>query len=194
MMHCMSKAFTKENDNDTEDDDGVDLSPQLPPGGKNYITPQGYARLRAEWNDLMERERPAMVETVHWAASNGDRSENGDYLYGKKKLREIDRRIRFLTKRLEIASVVDPSVHQGSDQVFFGATITYVDDTGEERTVRILGTDEAESTQGEISWVSPVAQALLKARVGDEVPLFTPAGQRMLEVLEVTYPEAGSPV
>ena len=194
MMHCMSKAFTKENDNDTEDDDGVDLSPQLPPGGKNYITPQGYARLRAEWNDLMERERPAMVETVHWAARNGDRSENGDYLYGKKKLREIDRRIRFLTKRLEIASVVDPSVHQGSDQVFFGATITYVDDTGEERTVRILGTDEAESTQGEISWVSPVAQALLKARVGDEVPLFTPAGQRMLEVLEVTYPEAGSPV
>ena len=194
MMHCMSKAFTKENDNDTEDDDGVDLSPQLPPGGKNYITPQGYARLRAEWNDLMERERPAMVETVHWAARNGDRSENGDYLYGKKRLREIDRRIRFLTKRLEIASVVDPSVHQGSDQVFFGATITYVDDTGEERTVRILGTDEAESTQGEISWVSPVAQALLKARVGDEVPLFTPAGQRMLEVLEVTYPEAGSPV
>ena len=194
MMHCMSKAFTKENDNDTEDDDGVDLSPQLPPGGKNYITPQGYARLRAEWNDLMERERPAMVETVHWAARNGDRSENGDYLYGKKKLREIDRRIRFLTKRLEIASVVDPSVHQGSDQVFFGATITYVDDTGKERTVRILGTDEAESTQGEISWVSPVAQALLKARVGDEVPLFTPAGQRMLEVLEVTYPEAGSPV
>ena len=190
----MSKAFTKENDNDTEDDDGVDLSPQLPPGGKNYITPQGYARLRAEWNDLMERERPAMVETVHWAARNGDRSENGDYLYGKKRLREIDRRIRFLTKRLEIASVVDPSMHQGSDQVFFGATITYVDDTGEERTVRILGTDEAESTQGEISWVSPVAQALLKARVGDEVPLFTPAGQRMLEVLEVTYPEAGSPV
>ena len=194
MMHCMSKAFTKENDNDTEDDDGVDLSPQLPPGGKNYITPQGYARLRAEWNDLMERERPAMVETVHWAARNGDRSENGDYLYGKKRLREIDRRIRFLTKRLEVASVVDPSVHQGSDQVFFGATITYVDDTGKERTVRILGTDEAESTQGEISWVSPVAQALLKARVGDEVPLFTPAGQRMLEVLEVTYPEAGSPV
>ena len=190
----MNKAFTKESDGD-DDDDALTPTPSAPrlPGGKNYITPQGYARLRAEWNDLMERERPAMVETVHWAARNGDRSENGDYLYGKKKLREIDRRIRFLTKRLEIASV-DPSVHQGSDQVFFGATITYVDDTGEERTVRILGTDEAESTQGEISWVSPVAQALLKARVGDEVPLFTPAGQRMLEVLEVTYPEAGSPV
>ena len=188
-MYCMSKAFTKENDSGTEDDDGIDLSPPLPPGGKNYITPQGYARLRAEWNNLMERERPAMVETVHWAALNGDRSENGDYLYGKKKLREIDRRIRFLTKRLEIASVVDPSVHQGSSQVFFGATVSYVDDAGEERTVTILGTDEAESMQGQVSWVSPVAQALLKARVGDEVPLSTPAGQRLLEVLEVNYPQ-----
>ncbi len=193
MMHCMSKAFTKETDNDTEDDDGVGPSPLLPPGGKNYITPQGYARLRTEWNDLMERERPAMVETVHWAARNGDRSENGDYLYGKKRLREIDRRIRFLTKRLEIASVVDPSVHQGSSQIFFGATVSYVDDTGEERTVTILGTDEAESTQGQVSWVSPVAQALLKARVGDEVPLSTPAGQRLLEVLDVHYPKGNSP-
>ncbi len=192
-MCDMSKAFTKENDSDTEDDDGIDLSPSLPPGGKNYITPQGYARLRSEWNDLMERDRPAVVEAVHWAARNGDRSENGDYLYGKKRLREIDRRIRFLTKRLEIAAVVDPSVHQGSSQIFFGATVSYVDDTGEERTVTILGTDEAESTQGQVSWVSPVAQALLKARVGDEVPLSTPAGQRMLEVLEVNYPEGGSP-
>ena len=192
MMYCMSKAFTKENDNDVEDDD-IDLAPPLPHGGKNYITPQGYARLRTEWTDLMERERPAMVETVHWAARNGDRSENGDYLYGKKRLREIDRRIRFLTKRLEIASVVDPSVHQGSDQVFFGATVSYVDDTGEERTVTILGTDEAESTQGQVSWVSPVAQSLLKARVGDEVPLSTPAGQRLLEVLDVNYPEASTP-
>ena len=192
-MCDMSKAFTKENDSDTEDDDGIDLSPSLPPGGKNYITPQGYARLRSEWNDLMERDRPAVVEAVHWAARNGDRSENGDYLYGKKRLREIDRRIRFLTRRLEIAAVVDPSVHQGSSQIFFGATVSYVDDTGEERTVTILGTDEAESTQGQVSWVSPVAQALLKARVGDEVPLSTPAGQRMLEVLEVNYPEGGSP-
>ena len=189
----MSKAFTKENDNGTEDDDGIDLSPPLPPGGKNYITPQGYARLRAEWNELMERERPALVETVHWAARNGDRSENGDYLYGKKRLREIDRRIRFLTKRLEMASVVDPSVHQGSSQVFFGATVTYVDDTGEERTVTILGTDEAESTQGQVSWVSPVAQALLKAQVGEEVALSTPAGQRLLEVLDVRYPPDGPP-
>ena len=190
MMCRMSKAFTKETD--TEDDD-IELPPPLPPGGKNYITPQGYARLRAEWTDLMERERPAMVETVHWAARNGDRSENGDYLYGKKRLREIDRRIRFLTKRLEIASVVDPGVHQGSDQVFFGATVSYVDDTGEERTVTILGTDEAESTQGQVSWVSPVAQALLKAKVGDEVPLSTPAGQRLLEVLDVNYPESSNP-
>ena len=191
MMYCMSKAFTKENDNDVEDDD-IDLAPPLPPGGKNYITPQGYVRLRTEWTDLMERERPAMVETVHWAARNGDRSENGDYLYGKKRLREIDRRIRFLTKRLEIASVVDPSVHQGSDQVFFGATVSYVDYTGEERTVTILGTDEAESTQGQVSWVSPVAQSLLKARVGDEVLLSTPAGQRLLEVLDVNYPKAST--
>lgn len=189
----MSKAFTKENDSSAEDDDGIDLSPPLPPGGKNYITPQGHARLRAEWNQLMERERPAVVEAVHWAARNGDRSENGDYLYGKKRLREIDRRIRFLTKRLEIAAVVDPSVHHGSDQVFFGATVRYVDDAGEERAVTILGTDEAESAQGEVSWVSPVAQALLKARVGDEVPLSTPAGQRMVEVLEVGYPQARAP-
>ena len=189
MIRPMSKAFTKETDN--ADDDDIDLSPPLPPGGKNYITPQGYARLRSEWTDLMERERPAMVETVHWAARNGDRSENGDYLYGKKRLREIDRRIRFLTKRLEIAAVVDPSVHQGSEQIFFGATITYIDDTGEQRTVTILGTDEAESTQGQVSWVSPVAQALLKARVGDEVPLSTPAGQRLLEILDVSYPKSG---
>lgn len=187
MIRPMSKAFTKESD--SEDDDDIDLSP-LPPGGKNYITPQGYARLRAEWTDLMERERPAMVETVHWAARNGDRSENGDYLYGKKRLREIDRRIRFLTKRLEIAVVVDPSVHQGSEQIFFGATVTYIDDAGEQRTVTILGTDEAESTQGQVSWVSPVAQALLKARVGDEMPLSTPAGQRFLEIQDVSYPKS----
>ena len=186
MISAMSKAFTKETD--AEDDDDVDVSPLLP-GGKNYITPQGYARLRAEWTELMERERPAMVETVHWAARNGDRSENGDYLYGKKKLREIDRRIRFLTRRLEIAEVVDPGVHQGSSQVFFGVTVTYMDDTGEERTVTILGTDEAQSSQGQVSWVSPVAQALLKARVGDEVPLSTPAGPRLLEVMDVSYPQ-----
>ena len=186
----MNKAFTKETDSD--DDEELPVSP-VPVSGKNYITPEGYERLRGELLQLIDIERPKVVDIVHWAASNGDRSENGDYLYGKKRLREIDRRIRFLTKRLEIASVVDPSVHQGSDQVFFGATVSYVDDTGEERTVTILGTDEAESTQGQVSWVSPVAQSLLKARVGDEVLLSTPAGQRLLEVLHVNYPEASSP-
>lgn len=182
----MSKAFTKESDTSDEDDD-VSL-PALPAGGKNYITPAGYARLRKELLDLMDDERPKVVEAVHWAASNGDRSENGDYLYGKKRLREIDRRIRFLTKRLEIAEVVDPGQHEGSDQVFFGSTVTYVDDEGVERTITIMGIDEADSAKSQVSWVSPVARALLKARVGDEVQLPTPAGVRTLEVLEVHYP------
>ena len=137
----MSKAFTKESDNDDEE---VGLPP-IPAGGKNYITPQGYARLRAELMGLIDEERPKVVEIVHWAASNGDRSENGDYLYGKKRLREIDRRIRFLTKRLEIAEVTDPSVHHGRDQVFFGATVTYADSQGNERTIRIMGIDEADN-------------------------------------------------
>lgn len=181
----MSKAFTRETD--SEDDD-IDLPP-LPVGGKNYMTPQGYARLRADLLDLIDNERPKVVEIVHWAASNGDRSENGDYLYGKKRLREIDRRIRFLTKRLEMAEVVDPRIHHGSDQVFFGATVTYMDDLGEQRTITILGVDEADSSQAQVSWVSPVARALLTAREGDEVALSTPAGMRLLEVLEVHYPE-----
>ena len=186
----MSKAFTKETDHDDEDD-AQDATPALPSGGKNYITPQGYARLRAELMQLIDEERPKVVETVHWAASNGDRSENGDYLYGKKRLREIDRRIRFLTKRLEIAEVVDPSLHAGSDQVFFGATVRYVDDLGEERCITIMGIDEADSSQGQVSWVAPVARALLKARVGDEVALPTPSGVRQLEVVEVRYPQPG---
>lgn len=181
----MSKAFTKETDSDEDDEPGL---PPLPAGGKNYITPRGYARLRAELLDLMDNERPKMVEIVHWAASNGDRSENGDYLYGKKRLREIDRRIRFLTKRLEIAEIVDPSVHAGSDQVYFGATVTYLDDQDQSRTVTIMGIDEADSSLGQVSWISPVARALLKARVGDEVQLPTPSGLRTLEVLEVDYP------
>lgn len=140
--------------------------------------------------DLIDDERPKVVEIVHWAASNGDRSENGDYLYGKKRLREIDRRIRFLTKRLEIADVVDPSVHAGSDQVFFGATVTYAEEDGMERTVTILGIDEADNSLQQISWISPVARALLKAREGDEVTLQTPAGLRTLEILRVEYPVA----
>ncbi|MGQ0708428.1 MAG: transcription elongation factor GreB [Rhodoferax sp.] len=181
----MSKAFTKESDGD---EDEVRLPP-LPAGGKNYITPAGYARLRAELMDLIDNERPKMVETVHWAASNGDRSENGDYLYGKKRLREIDRRIRFLTKRLEIAEVVDPRVHQGKDQVFFGARVTYADEGGLERTVRIMGIDEADSAQGDVSWVSPIARTLLKARVGDLLQLPTPDGVHEIEVLAVQYPQ-----
>lgn len=181
----MSKAFTKESD--SEDDDDLALPP-LPAGTRNYMTPQGYQRLRNELFNLIDIERPKIVEIVHWAASNGDRSENGDYLYGKKRLREIDRRIRFLTKRLEIAEVVDPSAHAGSDQVFFGATVTYVDDEGVERTVTILGVDEADNARQQVSWISPVARALLKAREGDEVALQTPAGMRSLEILSVAYP------
>ena len=182
----MSKAFTKESDTQADDDEGPALPP-IPAGSRNYMTPAGYARLRGELLDLIDNERPKIVEVVHWAASNGDRSENGDYLYGKKRLREIDRRIRFLTKRLEVAEVVDPLVHAGSDQVFFGATVTYVDEEDATSTITIMGIDEADSGQGQVSWVSPVARALLKSRVGDEVPLPTPGGVRSLEVLEVRY-------
>ena len=146
-------------------------------------------RLRGELLDLIDNERPKIVEIVHWAASNGDRSENGDYLYGKKRLREIDRRIRFLTKRLEIAEVVDPSLHAGSNQVFFGSTVTYIDDEGIERTITIMGIDEADSRESQVSWISPVARALLKAHVGDEVLLPTPGGVRSLEVVAVQYPQ-----
>lgn len=183
----MSKAFTRETDSDDDDD----LSSVAPaPGGKNYITKHGYDRLRSELFSLIDDERPKIVEIVHWAASNGDRSENGDYLYGKKRLREIDRRIRFLTQRLEIAEVVDPSLHHGGDHVFFGATVTYADEAGSTTTVTILGVDEADSAQGQISWISPVARALLKARVGDTVRLVVPGGTQELEVLEVSYPAA----
>lgn len=186
----MSKAFTREADSaEDDDDDGANVAPALPAGSKNYITPAGYARLRAELLELMDVERPKVVETVHWAAKNGDRSENGDYLYGKKRLREIDRRIRFLTRRLEIAEVTDPSVHHGGDQVFFGATVRFADDAGEERSVTILGIDEADGAHAQVSWISPVARALLKSREGDVVRLVTPGGVRELEVLAVSYPE-----
>lgn len=181
----MNKAFTKESDG--EDDDELQL-PALPSGGKNYITPEGYARLRAEWLDLMDNERPKMVEAVFWAASNGDRSENGDYLYGKKRLREIDRRIRFLTKRMEIAVISDPSVHFGNDQIFFGATVTYVDEQGAERTVTIMGIDEANTALGQVSWISPIARTLLKAREGDVLKLVMPDRVAEIEVLSVSYP------
>ena len=156
---------------------------------KNYITPQGHAAIEAEFQELLKVERPALVKVVSWAAGNGDRSENGDYIYGKKRLREIDRRIRFLTRRLEIAVVTDPAVHFGSDQVFFGATVSYIDATGLERTVTILGIDEADSAQSQVSWVSPIARALLKARTGDALRLVTPAGAEDIEVISVRYPQ-----
>jgi transcription elongation factor GreB len=181
----MSKAFTKEADGDEDEDLTL---PPLPAGTRNYMTPQGYLRLRTELLNLIDLERPKVVEIVHWAASNGDRSENGDYIYGKKRLREIDRRIRFLTRRLDIAEVADPSQHHGSNQVFFGATVTYETQAGVTRTITIKGIDEADALQGEISWVSPIARALLKAREGDEVQLMTPGGLERLEVIAVRYP------
>ena len=181
----MNKAFTKESDD--ADDDDLQL-PALPVSGKNYITPAGHARIRAELLDLIDNERPKVVDIVHWAASNGDRSENGDYIYGKKRLREIDRRIRFLTKRLEIMEITDPALHHGSEQVFFGATVCYVDEAGAERTVTILGIDEADSARSEVSWVSPIARTLLKAHAGDVLQLLTPAGKVEIEVLSVHYP------
>jgi len=183
----MNKAFVKESDH--EDDDDLPQAQALPAGTKNYMTPEGYERLRAELTQLMNVERPAVVQVVSWAASNGDRSENGDYLYGKKRLREIDRRMRFLTKRLVIAEVVDPTAQPNRDQAFFGATVVYVDKAGEEHTVTIVGVDEAEPLAGKISWISPVARALIKAREGDTVVLRTPAGIDELDILEVSYPE-----
>ena len=170
------------------DDD--DDAPPPPPGTKNYMTPAGHARLRDELHQLMRVERPKIVEIVSWAAGNGDRSENGDYLYGKKRLREIDRRARFLGKRLEIAEVVDPAQQQRRDQVFFGARVTYVDEQDTERSVTLLGVDEADIARGEISLNSPVARALLGKRVGDAVKIHTPRGIEEIEILEIEYPMA----
>ena len=182
----MSKAFTKETDNEL-DEELPDEPDPLPAGLKNYITPAGLERLRGELRELWEAERPKVVETVAWAAGNGDRSENGDYIYGKKRLREIDRRVRFLRKRIEIAEVVDARLQTDHDRVFFGATVTYADSTGRKRTVRIVGVDEARSDEGEISWITPVARALLKAEEGDTVELRTPGGVEAFEVLEIRY-------
>lgn len=187
----MNKAFTREVDTD-EDDDSVVTNAPAPSGSVNYITEAGYQRLRAEFKQLLEVERPQMVEVVHWAASNGDRSENGDYLYGKKRLREIDRRLRFLTKRLEVARLVDPRLHHGSDQVFFGATVRYAGADGVAHELTILGIDEADSSRQQVSWIAPIARALLKARVGDTVQLQTPGGAQELEVLAVRYPAPGA--
>ena len=181
----MNKAFTRETDG--EDEDELEPSLQLPQGTRNYITPGGHARIRDELDHLLRTERPHVVEVVHWAASNGDRSENGDYIYGKRRLREIDRRIRFLTRRLDLAEVVDPARQENADQVFFGATVTLCDEQGAEQTYQIVGVDETDFTRGRISWVSPLARALLKAREGDAVRFLSPAGWREVEVLTIEY-------
>jgi transcription elongation factor GreB len=182
----MSKAFVKE---DAEsDDDGPEAEVSLPAGAKNYITPEGLRRLQDELRDLLNVERPKMVEVVSWAAGNGDRSENGDYIYGKKRLREIDRRVRFLSKRLEIASVVDPARQKLRDRVFFGATVTYANEADEEKTVTIVGIDEADLDRGRVSWISPIARALMKAEEGHTVELRSPGGAESLRVVAIRYP------
>ena len=181
----MSTATQPPATEDDEDEGAPGLS-KLPKGLKNYMTPGGHARMRAEFAHLMDVERPETVKVVSWAASNGDRSENGDYLYGKKRLREIDRRIRFLTKRLDNAEVVDPAMRGDTTQVFFGATVDYADDEGE-HTITIVGLDEVDPARRHVSWISPIAAALLKHEAGDTVTLRTPAGARQIEILEVRY-------
>ena len=181
----MNKAFIREADED--EDEELASSPSLPQGGRNYITPAGHARIREELDHLLRTERPTVVEVVHWAASNGDRSENGDYIYGKKRLREIDRRIRFLTRRLDLAEIVDPARQQNVDQVFFGATVTLADEQGVEQTYQIVGVDETDFARGRISWISPLARALLKSREGDLVRFQSPSGWREIEVLSIEY-------
>ena len=181
----MSKAFTRESD--APDDDRDEGENPIPAGAKNYLTPLGWRRMRDELAWLVKTERPEVTAVVSWAAKLGDRSENADYQYGKKRLREIDRRIRYLTKRLEIAEVVDPATREETDQVFFGATVTYANREGEETTVRIVGIDEMDPAHNYVSWISPVARALIKAREGDTVRLHTPGGEEELEILEVRY-------
>jgi len=183
----MNKAFVKESDQD-DDEEAAALALAIPAGSKNYIRPEGYQRIKEELLRLIDVDRPEVVRIVHWAASNGDRSENGDYIYGKRRLREIDRRIRFLTKRMDSAAIVDPSVHHGSDQVFFGATVTYCNQLDETRTITIVGIDELDPLNGKISWVAPVARALTKAREGDTITFQAPHGVEELDILEVSYP------
>jgi transcription elongation factor GreB len=180
----MSKAFTKETD---EQDEELAPELQVPAGAKNYITPAGHRRLHDELMQLMNTERPQVVSVVSWAASNGDRSENGDYLYGKKRLREIDRRIRFLTKSLEAAEVVDPAAQDHGDQIFFGARVQVLRADGKEQSIRIVGVDEVDTGAGDVSWISPIARALIKAREGDTVVLRTPTGAEEIEILQVIY-------
>ena len=184
----MSKAFTREDDAPADDFDGDDDEQNpIPPGSKNYMTPLGWRKMRDELTWLVKTERPNVTSVVSWAAKLGDRSENADYQYGKKRLREIDRRIRYLTKRLEAGEIVDPGTREETDQVFFGATVTYVTSEGGQQTVRIVGIDEMDPSRGYVSWISPVARALIKAREGDRVNLKTPAGDQALEIIEVRY-------
>jgi len=185
----VSKAFTREDDAPEEDFEGDEEANPIPAGSKNYMTPAGWRRMRDELSWLVKTERPNVTSVVSWAAKLGDRSENADYQYGKKRLREIDRRIRYLTKRLEAAEVVDPATREDTDQVFFGATVTYATVGGDEQTVRIVGIDEMDPGKHYVSWVSPVARALIKAREGDTVNLRTPAGDQDIEILEVRYEE-----
>ncbi len=184
----MNKAFVKDDAEAPEDDDPADSLETAIPGGKNYITEQGYKALRDELAHLLDVDRPEVVQIVSWAASNGDRSENGDYIYGKRRLREIDRRIRFLTRRLDKAEVVNPSLHHGNDQIFFGAHVTYREPDGTVRRVQIVGIDELDPLNGRISWISPVAKALIKAREGDTVALVTPQGRISIDIEAVEYP------
>jgi transcription elongation factor GreB len=180
----MSKAFTKESDA-SEDDEDIGV-PALPAGTKNYMTPGGYQRLLDESEQLVRHERPELVKVVQWAAGNGDRSENGDYQYGKRRLREIDRRLRYLKKQLDRAEVIDPQTRD-TDQIFFGATVTYAGESGRETTISIVGIDEASPARGYVSWMSPIARTLTKAREGDTVMLRTPTGVSELEILAVSY-------
>ncbi|MCM2280286.1 MAG: transcription elongation factor GreB [Bdellovibrionaceae bacterium] len=188
----MSKAFVKDDDSaddafeDGGDQDAADEGASVPRGSRNYMTPQGAEKLRAELHELLHVERPKVVETVAWAASNGDRSENADYIYGKRRLREIDRRVRFLSRRLDSAQVVDPAA-QSSDRILFGATVTVRNENDEMRVYQIVGIDETDAKRGRVSWISPIGKSLLQAKVGDVVLLKTPKGEEELEIEKIEY-------
>jgi transcription elongation factor GreB len=187
MLSRARRGLAMKQSKSSDDAEADEEVPALTRGFKNYMTPAGHARLRDELKHLLDEERPELVRTVAWAASNGDRSENGDYIYGKRRLREIDRRIRFLTKRLDSAEVVDPSAREATDQIFFGATVTYIEGTGEERTITIVGMDEVDPRRNRVSWIAPVARALIKARTGDVVAFESPRGLEELEIVDVRY-------
>jgi transcription elongation factor GreB len=188
----MNKAFVRENDEGLDDEDDPLPSPDAPKNLKNYISPPGLARLKSELLQLLDTDRPEVVKLVSWAASNGDRSENGDYLYGKKRLREIDRRIRFLMKRIDAAEVVDASLNYGNEKVFFGATVEILRESGEQQTITIVGIDEVDTHHGLVSWIAPISKALIKHGIGEEVTLQTPIGPETIEIVSVTYPKPPS--